>query len=489
MFDDAAQRTARERQAFLDQACADDAELRREVESLLGAHDRATDFLETPAFEASPHLLAGTPDDSLEGRTIGPYIVRQLIGRGGMGVVYLADDTRLSRRVALKAFASELGDTGRERLRREARAAAALSHPGIATVYALEEIENHLYMVSEYVPGPTLRAMLKSAPLPPDQILDIATQLGRGLAAAHAQGVVHRDLKPENAIRTAAGAVKILDFGIARSDSLTAGSEVEGSAGTPGYMAPEQIRGEHVDFHADLFAFGVLVSELLTGVHPFAGPTRDEMTRRILDDDPAPLAPALPPAYEGLRKVIEICLRKQPAARYDSTFRLVSDLERLQQTLAVGAGVRNENTSAARNEGPPGVGGWWGVHQIVVSAVYALMIYPAWRVRPVLAPWGTPFLLTLLTCATAAATLRLHLLFVRRFHDPSGLAAQQKRTQSWIRWCDAGVAGILLVGGIAIAETNSAMAMLFVTVAIAAGLASFVIEPATIRAAFESKVE
>ncbi len=161
------------------------------------------------------------------------------------GIVYLADDTRLSRRVALKALPPELGRDRhrRDRLRQEARAGAALSHPGIATVYALEEIGDELYLACEHVPGPTLRTLIESGAMPVTQVVDIATQLARALATAHAQGVVHRDLKPENVVRTAAGVVKVLDFGLARMESQIPAFPIEDGdvSGTPGYMMGDPV--------------------------------------------------------------------------------------------------------------------------------------------------------------------------------------------------------------------------------------------------------
>src|SRR3984957_9984722 len=179
VFDAALARERGERSAFLDDACAGNLGLRAEVASLLEAHDRSGDFMERPVFEAAADLLVAHDSEPLDGRLVGPYIVRHEIGRGGMGIVYLADDTRLSRRVALKALPPQLGRDRRrrERLRQEARAGAALSHPGIATVYALEEIGDDLYPVCEHVPGPTLRALVESGPVPVAQVVDIATQL------------------------------------------------------------------------------------------------------------------------------------------------------------------------------------------------------------------------------------------------------------------------------------------------------------------------
>jgi len=307
------------RAAFLDQECAGNAELRAEVESLVAAHEQAGTFLEAPAYEVDAERPDADPGDALVGRRLGQYVVLSMLGRGGMGVVYLAEDTRLGRQVAIKALAPEFSqhDKRRERLRLEARAAAALSHPGIATVYALEEFGETLYLIGEYVPGETLRDELARRPLPPGPLLDTGLQIARALAAAHDLGIVHRDLKPENVIRTPAGAIKILDFGLARfqgpapvhadAPRLTE----EGTLlGTPAYMSPEQLRGWDVDCRADIFALGVLLYELGCGVHPFEGSDASSTVARILETEPRDaeeLAPAIP---SRLLRAIRRCLQK-----------------------------------------------------------------------------------------------------------------------------------------------------------------------------------
>ena len=224
VFEAAIQRDPEERHGFVDEMCADDPPIAAEAHRLIDSwNEDAGVFVgargvtpRSPAHDAS----------TTAGRTIGPYLIRDEIGRGGMGVVYLAEDTRLSRRVALKAIHPSLvaSPEQRERLRREARAAAALTHPGIATVYALEEIDGALYLASEFVPGRTVRMLLQQerTPLSPEVFIDTATQVARVLTAAHAQGIVHRDLKPENVMRTPAGVVKVLDFGVARWEGLPA---------------------------------------------------------------------------------------------------------------------------------------------------------------------------------------------------------------------------------------------------------------------------
>jgi hypothetical protein len=486
VFDAAAARGRRERASFLDEACAGDAALRAEVESLLAAHDRSADFIERPVFEAAADLLADEDGESLEGLVIGPYLVRQEIGRGGMGVVYLADDTRLSRRVALKALTPGLAadPRRRERLRREARAAAMLSHPNIATVYALEEIGDELYLACEHVPGPTLRALIASGPVPVTQVVDIAIQLARAIAAAHEQGVVHRDLKPENVVRTAAGTVKVLDFGIARTENSSGSSliEADDAVGTPGYMAPEQIRGQRVDFRADQFAFGVLVYEIACGANPFEAGTRTASIARVLDVIPAPLSNVCRADLPSLDRIVAICLSKDPAGRYASTRELVADVERLQ------AEIWPERLKGRAQAGAPASNArwWWQFHQAAVSVVYVLTLYPAWRVRSWLPqPWGTIFLLATLACAATSTTLRLHLWFTSRLF-PTRLTTEHQRTRVWVRWCDAGLTTALLAATSSIALEHQAIAMLFVTVAISAALASYIIEPATTRAALDS---
>jgi serine/threonine protein kinase len=485
VFDAAVTRQPSERSAFLDEACDGDLALRAEVASLLAAHDRSGDFIERPVFEAAADLLVDDDPRSLDGRVIGPYIVRHEIGRGGMGVVYLADDTRLSRRVALKALPPELGRDRRrrERLRQEARAAAALSHPSIATVYALEEIGEELYLACEHVPGPTLRALIESGPLPPRQVVAIATQLARALAAAHAQGVVHRDLKPENVVRTPAGVVKILDFGIARMESLIPAHLTgdSGPLGTPGYMAPEQIRGQDVDFRADLFSFGVLVYELACGSNPFEAATRTATIARVLEVSPAPLSEARRTDLHTLDRIVATCLSKQPLDRYGSTQELVTDLEQLQAEIAGPPRLDRVDDEGARVSTSRW---WWEFHQAAISTVYALTMYPAWRMRSWLpAPWGTVFLLGILVCAAAAITLRLHLWFTSRLH-PAELTTERRLVGVWIRCCDVGFTTALLVAAFGVAPDHQAAAMLFITIAVSAALASFVIEPTAARAAF-----
>ena len=289
VFHKALERPADRRMSFLDDVCRDDPALRDEVVSLLSYHEQSGGLPDTPWQPLSSH----SPDESegsLVGQRLNQYTVIEILGAGGMGVVYLADDTRLGRRVALKALSRRFTD---DHERREARAAAGLSHPGIATIYALEEIGHDLYLVSEYVQGATLRDEVNTGPLASGPLLATGLEIARALPPLTRRGVVHRDLKPENVIRTPDGSVKVLDFGLASvggPSSVTRLTEPGTLLGTPGYISPEQLRGLAADFRSDIFSFGVLLYELAAGVHPFASADPVSTIARVLELDPAHLA-------------------------------------------------------------------------------------------------------------------------------------------------------------------------------------------------------
>ena len=276
LFHEALARDAAARDTFLREKTAGDPDLLEQVQTLLKSHYRSAGFLDEPAWGIAADLVLGDDGGSLAGKHVGNYHVLKEIGRGGMGVVYSAEDGQLGRTVALKALTPEYtrDPLRRERLRREARAAAALSHPAIATIFALEDIDGELYIVSELVRGRTLREELRDGPLPASQLVAVLVAIATALAAAHERGIVHRDLKPENIIRRDDGQIKVLDFGLARSPSRRDATSTQLTEdgvvhGTPGYMSPEQLRGAEVDARADIFAFGVLAWELATGEHPF----------------------------------------------------------------------------------------------------------------------------------------------------------------------------------------------------------------------------
>ena len=496
LYAGALQRDPEERDDYLDRACAGRPDLRARVAALLDARSR--DFLDQPtgmSGKATSHPAdAGGARNQMEGRRIGDYIIRREIGRGGMGVVYLADDTRLQRRVALKALDPGLAQMQglRERLRNEARVAAGLSHPGIATIYALEEIEGELYMACEFVPGAPLRALLKSGPVPITEVVYIGLQVARALAEAHTYGIVHRDLKPENVMKTPSGVVKILDFGLALEEQSTHSrlTHTGTIVGTPAYLAPEQVLGQQADFRTDLFALGLLLYELASGMNPFVAKNVTATLARIVEVDPPPLSDVLPGSVVDLDRVIHVCLQKDPLQRYGSTREVIADLERLQAELpslrsAASSGITSRSVRARAGAASR----WIVVHQIAMSVVYLAMLYPVWYVRVWLpGPWDIGFVLGVLAIVAAAVSLRLHLWFTH-LHFPERLAAQHDRTSRRTRLCDgafavAGIGAAVVIGG-----GHPEFAMLFVGVSMAVLVASFVIEPATAAAALGGRGE
>jgi len=498
LFTAALERPASERDAFLAEACGGDEALRREVISLLAAHARAGDFLEAPVGEAAA-LRASAPGPSLEGCLVGPYRVEREIGRGGMGVVYLAEDTRLGRKVALKSLAPEIvsDERRRNRLRREARAAATLSHPGIATVYALEEIDNQLLIASEYVQGRTLRAELDGGAMPAAEVVEIGIRIARALEAAHASGVIHRDLKPDNMIRTRDGGMKILDFGIAWIDQAEAGSGAQPARltesgavmGTPSYMSPEQIEGAAVDARTDVFSLGVVLYELLCGSNPFEAHTPLATAARIMATDPPPLAASNVSAPPSLEAVVRKCLAKDREERYQQASELVRDLEAIRPEVA-GTGVE---TPVARRQvqvrgiGPPGARAWWVAHQLAIMALYILMIYPAWEVRGWWGGyWGQALFLGLIAGAVVNGVLRVHLLFTSRF-NPSAMGTGLRRNMPWVTRSDVAVAAVLLLAGLTVAASHTWTAAWLAAVAFGAVVVALVVEPMTVQAAFPAE--
>lgn len=410
-----------------------DADLRRELERLLHAHDTAGGFLESPPPMALPDR-------------IGPYDIERELGRGGMGIVYLAHDGRLNRRVALKALPPlSPGDTaGRDRLQREARAAAQLSHPGIATVYALEEFEGELYLASAFAGERTLRDGLRSGPLAPQRAVRIAAQIARALEAAHAAGIVHRDLKPENIVLADDGddRITLVDFGIAQA----AGAADPGPlAGTPGYLAPEQLAGASADARSDLYALGVILGEMLLGHHPLA---RDGGAL------PAPL-----------QAVVSRCMASEPRTRYQTASAFLAALE----------GDRVAGGRAYT---------WWAFHQGAAVVVYALMLIPLWSARGLIGggPARMIFLIALAACVVSSA-LRLHRWFASRWYV-NDFQRVRRRSTTPLLVGDAAYAAAMLAAGLALDAAAEPLAVLLVSVSAGIAVSFLLIEPATTRAAF-----
>ena len=341
LFHEALALSAQARQARLDEACGGDAELRTEVEKLLAAAERDDSLLARNAVEEWAPLLDDDEDeaaDSLQGTELGPYRLERLLGKGGMGEVYLARDRRLGRNVAIKLLDPGLGADRRWQARflEEARVAALLDHLNVCTIHEVGEHEGRPFIVMQHVDGRTLKELIGTQPLPPDVLMSLAVQIGEALAAAHERGVIHRDVKAANVMVTPQGLVKVLDFGIAKrletqrlelepSSSVTAATAAGAILGTPGSMSPEQAAGARTDRRSDIFSFGVLLYEMATGRTPFPGESwADRMTAVLYEPHlPVELLPGMPPR---LPAVVDRALAKQPADRYPSMPELLADL-------------------------------------------------------------------------------------------------------------------------------------------------------------------
>src|SRR5262245_41775404 len=337
---------ANEREAFLASACAEDEALRRKVESLLSCDARAEEFIEAPALKVAAGLPTEEQEPSLIGQRIGPYQILALIGAGGMGEVHLALDTRLGRKVAVKLLLAEF-TADAERLRRfeqEARAASALNHPNIITVYEIGEIEGRRFIVTEYVEGETLRQRMARAPqrrIGLSGTLEIAVQVAAALQAAHEAGITHRDIKPENVMLRDDGLVKVLDFGLAKLSGARDGPQPAAESldtrsgivmGTASYMSPEQARGEKVDHRTDIFSFGVMLYEMLAGRRPFEGVTASDVMAAVLTSEPVSLAEAVPEVLAPISRIVQRCLEKRPGQRFQSAGDLGFALEALHSS-------------------------------------------------------------------------------------------------------------------------------------------------------------
>jgi eukaryotic-like serine/threonine-protein kinase len=356
IFQAALKREPAARAVFLDGACGDDDELRAEVKSLLAAHEQAGSFIQAPALELAAQITT-TQADTAVGRAVGPYQITKWLGAGGMGEVYLAFDPRLERQVALKFLPDYLINDRRrvQRFKQEARAASALSHPNVATIYEIGEAEGATYIAMEYVAGQTLSQRINGQPLPLDDIIEIASQAADALDEAHARGVTHRDIKSLNLMITERGRVKVLDFGLAkmsRADALEPVDAADDRAtepapgvtlhslattapglvmGTAQYMSPEQALAQEVDHRTDIFSLGVVMYEMATGRLPFNGTSVPSVIERVLHTEPEAVTALNPEVPRSLERVILRCLAKAPDERYQSARALWEDLQALRR--------------------------------------------------------------------------------------------------------------------------------------------------------------
>ena len=391
LFHDALDRAPEERAALLRAIAAGDERIRREVASLLANEPWAEGFLEVTALETLPEEPSAVPALAAATR-LGPFEILAPLGAGGMGEVFRARDTRLDRTVAIKVLPRDLANDRhtRERFEREARLVSRLNHPHICTLYdigsAVVDGAEVQFLVMELLDGETLAARLKRGPVPLAEALQIARDIVEALAAAHAVGIVHRDLKPANVMLTAAG-VKLLDFGLARlrmtggtptDDSLT----VEGLVlGTVPYMSPEQLRGEETDARADLFAFGAVLYEIVTGQRAFAADSEAALIAAILERDPPPLLSHQPLAPPALDRLVAACLAKDREHRWQHARDLAIAIDGIV-TGQAGVGPGHTAMSPAPSTAARSIG-WSRLRLHAVWAVVALAAgLSAWVLRP-----------------------------------------------------------------------------------------------------------
>jgi Tol biopolymer transport system component/aminoglycoside phosphotransferase (APT) family kinase protein len=390
IYHEAQEHAPHERAAFLVSACGGDAALLKDVRSLLDQPSMAG-FLEQPAIHVAASLVGASQTAALSGRRIGPYVLQEVIGRGGMGEVYRAHDTGLQRDVAIKVLAPAFMANPERlaRLQREARLLAALNHHHIGAIHGLEESGGIRALVLELIAGETLADRLARGPLPPPEALAVARQIADALEAAHDKGIVHRDLKPGNVKVTPDGVVKVLDFGLAKSDSsdgeaadspliTSAGTEMGVVLGTAAYMSPEQARGQVVDKRTDVWAFGCVLYELLTGRQAFAEATISDTIAAIIHRDPdwAALPPGLPP---GVIALLHRCLEKDVRRRKREIgdARIEIDDALAGRDSAAAPALDREPRRTKRSAVLP-----WavaGAATIAMAAAVAVQLWPRWQ--------------------------------------------------------------------------------------------------------------
>lgn len=340
LFHAALEMNPAERKEFLSRECAEDEQIRAEVDSLIRGFEKDRRFLEKGAFSMGLRALTQDAAEQLVGRTIGAYKIVRLIGKGGMGEVYLAEDTKLKRLVALKFLAHHLAadNWAKKHLIKEAQAAARLTHQNICPVYGFEEADGFSFIVMQFVEGNPLSSHINEKHLNAQQTLPLALQLVSAIAHAHSHGVLHRDLKPQNMILDTEGQLKVLDFGLAKviqeknaaGEMMSQMSKDDFMAGTVAYMSPEQLRAERLDFRSDIFSLGLVLYVMIGGENPFLMKSNAETISAVLTHKPKSLPYQLNGFSQGLERVIKKCLEKDKERRYQSASELMLELQKLQ---------------------------------------------------------------------------------------------------------------------------------------------------------------
>ena len=339
IFDSALRRKPEERRKFINEACGDDQLLLVEVESLLSSLNSAESFLETPAVAKVADVIKAETIIIEPGTCFGHYEIIKQIGEGGMGEVFLAEDTRLNRKVALKLLATHITEDKNRvsRFQQEAFATSALNHPNIITIYEIGKWQDRDFITTEFIDGMTLRSVLQKKNLAINEALNIALQIASALAAAHSAGIVHRDIKPENIMIRPDGLLKVLDFGIAKyrpsEDRRKALIEtgIGEVIGTAAYMSPEQARGQEIDERTDIWSLGVILYEMLSGKLPFQGSTKSDRIAAILEHEPAPLTKTGGKISPQLQQIVDRALAKDRTKRYGDISEMAEDLHSLRE--------------------------------------------------------------------------------------------------------------------------------------------------------------
>ena len=394
IFHGALELSPNERDSYLANACGDDPSLRAAVESLLVSHDETGNFVDAPAYKATAEML--TENHELKvGQVIAHYEIRSVLGEGGMGKVYLAQDAKLERKVALKILPTEFA-TNQEHMRRftmEAKTAAGLHHSNIAQIFEIGEQNHTRYIAMEYVPGDTLRQLLSRRKIEIKRAVEIAAQIASALSAAHEQGIIHRDIKPENLIVTANGQIKILDFGLAKlvekqrdagdvSELTTAFLHSSGPTettpgvimGTVSYMSPEQARGERVDQRTDIFSLGVVFYEMVTGERPFKGKSVVETLHAIINEEPQTPTELNAQVPVEVSDILGKALAKDVSERYQHAGDFELDLRRLKRAIESNRLSSTQTIAARQSRSAKSIPKWI----FLVLPLLAAAVFAAW---------------------------------------------------------------------------------------------------------------